>query len=152
MDRSRPFVVASAGGEAHAIGTVFSVRRRGEINDLVVTDGVVEVHGGPQVVRLTAGQQMAYGAGFQSLVRAVDGVALTAWSRGKLIFNHRPLAEVAAELERYQLGKVVVRNERLKRLAVTGVFELDDTKALLRAISATLNVPIMRLPFLTIIG
>jgi len=55
-------------------------------------------------------------------------------------------------LERYQHGRVIVRSERLKRLEVTGVFELDNPKALLRAISATVNVPVTRLPFLTLIG
>jgi len=151
-DGARPFVVAAGGGEARAVGTVYSVRRRGAINDVVVTEGVVEVRSGSEAARLTAGQQIAYGQGFQSAVRSVDGEALTAWSRGKLIFNRRPLGEVAAELERYQLGKVIVRGERLKRLEVTGVFELDDPPALLRAISATVDVPVTRLPFLTLIG
>lgn len=151
-DKTRPFVVASGNGEARAVGTVYSVRQRGAINDVVVTEGIVEVRNGSQISRLTAGQQIAYGDDFQSTIRTVDGEALTAWSRGKLIFNHRPLGEVATELERYQFGKVMVRGDRLKRLEVTGVFELDNPKALLRAISATVNIPVTRLPFLTIIG
>jgi transmembrane sensor len=151
-DKARPFIVASGGGEARAVGTIYAVRKRGEINDVIVTEGIVEVRNGSEITRLTAGQQIAYGDSFQSAIRLVDGEALTAWSRGKLIFNHRPLGEVAAELERYQHGRVIVRSERLKRLEVTGVFELDNPKALLRAISATVNVPVTRLPFLTLIG
>lgn len=151
-DQRRPFIVMSGYGEARAVGTVYSVRQRGPVNDVVVTEGIVEVRNGRQTVRLSAGQQVAYGDGIQSAVRLVDGQSATAWSRGKLIFNRRPLAEVADELERYQLGKVVVRDERLKSLEVTGVFDLGDTKTLLRTISGTLNIPIIRLPLLTIIG
>lgn len=151
-DKARPFTVISGTGEARAVGTVYAVHRRGGISEVIVTEGIVEVGNGSNITRLTAGQQVAYGEGFVSRVGSVDGEALTAWSRGKLVFNRRPLADVAAELERYQHGAVIIRDERLKRLEVTGVFDLDDPAALLRAISATINVPVTRLPLLTIIG
>lgn len=151
-DRSRPFIVVSGEGEARALGTVYSVRQRGAVNDVVVTEGIVEVRSGGETVRLTAGQQIAYGDDILGGVRLANSEAATAWMRGKLIFNHRPLAEVAAELERYQAGKVIVLGEDLKRLEVTGVFDLHDTKTLLRTISGTINVRITRLPLLTVIG
>jgi transmembrane sensor len=151
-DKARPFIVMSGSGEARAVGTVYSVRRRGAINDVVVTEGIVEVRNGSDVSRLTASQHIAYGEGFESKVLTVDGNALTAWTRGKLIFNRRPLGEVVAELERYQHGAVIIRDDRLKRLEVTGVFDLDDPKALLMAISVTIGVPVTHLPFLTVIG
>ncbi len=149
---ARPFIVASQGGEARAVGTAYTVRQRGALNDVVVTEGIVDVRSGSETVRLTAGQQVAYGDGIVGGQQSAEGDVATAWTRGKLIFNHRPLGEVATELERYQHGKVIVRGERLKRLEVTGVFELDDTTTLLRTISGTLNVPVTRLPLLTIIG
>lgn len=151
-NKARPFIVASQGGEARAVGTAYTVRRRGALSDVVVTGGIVEVRSGSETIRLTAGQQVAYGDGILGSFRVADGEVATGWTRGKLIFNQRPLGEVAAELERYQYGKVVVRGDRLKRLEVTGVFDLDDPKALLRTIAATVNVPVTRLPLLTIIG
>lgn len=151
-DEARPFIVTFGAAEARAIGTVYAVRRRGEISDVIVNEGVVEVGDGSNITRLTAGQHVAYGEGFASKVSSIDGEAATAWSRNKLIFNRRPLAEVAAELERHQHGAVIIRDDKLKRLEVTGVFDLDDPSALLRAISATINVPVTRLPLLTIIG
>lgn len=151
-DKVRPFVVRSGEGEARALGTIYSVRRHETINDVVVTEGAVEVRAGSKIVRLIAGQRIAYGDDILSAVDTVNADAATAWSRGKLIFNHRPLGEVAQELERYQYGKVIVRGENLKRLEVTGVFDLDDTTALLRAVAATVRVPVTRLPLLTLIG
>lgn len=151
-DKARPFIVMAGKGEARAVGTVYSVRRRGALNDVIVREGIVEVRSGDDLVRMTAGHQIAYGDGILGSLRFADSTAATAWARGKLIFNHRPLGEVAAELERYQVGKVVVRGERLKRLQVTGVFDLGDNTAMLRAIAATVDVPVTRLPLLTIIG
>lgn len=151
-DKARPFIVSSGDGEARAVGTIYSVRRRGSLSDVVVTEGIVEVRSGLERIRLTAGQQIAYGGGIVGGVHPSQGDAAIAWSRGKLIFNRRPLAEVATELERYQFGKVMVRGERLKRLEVTGVFELADPEAMLRAISSTIGVSVTQYPLLTIIG
>src|SRR5690606_26243437 len=125
-DAARPFVVVSGGGEARAVGTVYSVRRRGAASDVIVIEGGVEVRSGGEAVRLGAGQRIAYGGDILGAVRTADSEAATAWTRGKLIFNRRPLAEVAAELERYQAGKVIVLGDGLGRLEVTGVFELGD--------------------------
>lgn len=150
-DASRPFIVASGRGEARAVGTVYSVRRRGALSDVVVTEGIVEVSSGAGRSRLVAGQKITYSDSILSAVRAVDAETQTGWSRGKLIFNRRPLADVARELERYYHGKIIVRGERLQRLEVTGVFSLGDPDALFRAISATTHARITSYPMLTII-
>ncbi|WP_206243413.1 FecR family protein [Novosphingobium terrae] len=151
-DPARPFVVHAGAGEAQALGTVYAVRRHGETQDVTVSDGLVAVRSGSQTVHVGAGQQVSYGQNIISAVRQVDSGAATAWARGKLIFNHRPLSEVAAELERYQYGKVILRSESLKALRVTGVFDLDDPAALLRAVSETAQVPVRHYPWLTLIG
>ncbi len=81
----------------------------------------------------------------------IDANAETAWRRGKLIFNRRPLGDVVADIERYRRGKIVVVRNDLDSLEVTGVFDLADPEALLRVIEDTLPVRIARLPFVTII-
>lgn len=150
-DEARPFVVASGSGEARAVGTVYSVRQRGAISDVTVSEGVVEVTSGAASQRLVAGQSISYGENILSGARDVDAAAAIGWTRGKLIFNQQSLEEVASELERYQRGKIIVRGEKLRRLKVTGVFDLDDRDAMFRAISATAKVRIIQYPLLTII-
>ncbi|RKF23448.1 DUF4880 domain-containing protein [Altericroceibacterium spongiae] len=154
-DETRPFTVLSGEGRARAMGTVYSVRRRGAVSDVVVKEGVVDVHngrdGGHDWARVTAGHHIAYGRDILSAAQPIDADSATGWVRGKLIFNRRRLAEVAQEIERYQHGKVMVLGDRLRQLQVTGVFELADMDALLRAISATTHARITTLPLLTII-
>ncbi len=154
-DPERPFIVSAANGEAQALGTVFSVRRSGQAVGVVVTEGAVEVWSGDgrsARIRLAAGERTDYGAvGLPSEPARVDAVAATAWRRGKLVFNRRPLGEVAAELERYRAGRIVIADEQLKALEVSGIFDLADPDGLLRTVEQTMAVKVARLPLLTLV-
>lgn len=151
-DPGRPFVVTADGTEARALGTIFAVQRTETCADVIVTEGAVEVRVGTQdAVRLEAGQRLAFGARASLEPRTIDADAATAWQRGKLIFNRRPLQSVVAELERYRAGRIVVLGERLKTLEVTGVFDLDDPDRLLRTIEETTKARVVHMPFLTVI-
>jgi transmembrane sensor len=151
-DPVRPFVVVADGTEARALGTIFAVQRTETCADVIVTEGAVEVRVGTQgAVRLEAGQRLAFGAHASLEPRTIDAEAATAWQRGKLIFNRRPLQSVVAELERYRAGRIVVLGERLKTLEITGVFDLDDPDRLLRTIEETTKAKVVHMPLLTVI-
>lgn len=154
-DPARPFIVHTADGEAEALGTVFTVRRTVRSGAVVVTEGTVEVRshaGRSEPVRLTAGQRVAYGAdGAPGQPESVDSGVATAWRRGKLIFNRRPLGDVVAELQRYRAGRIVITDARLEALEVSGIFDLADPDGLLRTIEQTLAVKLVRLPLLTLV-
>ena len=150
-DAARPFVVHSGAGEAEALGTRYRVRRDGEVTLVSVVEGRVAVRAGARAQQISAGQEVRYGGGILSAPEAVDAETLTSWTRGKLIFNRQPLAQVAAELERYRHGRVLVRGAALRALKVTGVFDLDDNDALLAALSSSTGVRVIRLPWLLVI-
>lgn len=151
-DPNRPFVVAAAGAETRALGTIFAVHRTATCADVIVTEGAVEVRVGTRaIVRLDAGQRLNFGARASLEPRTIDADAATAWQRGKLIFNRRPLQSVVAELERYRAGRIVVLGEQLKALQITGVFDLDDTDRLLRTIEETTKATVVHMPLLTVI-
>jgi len=112
---------------------------------------VVEIAApGAEPVRLTAGHGAAYGDGGLR-VRPADTESETAWRRGKLIFNRRPLGEVMGEFGRYHRGRIVVAGEDLRDLEITGVFDVADADGLFRSIGQSLNVQVVRLPLLAII-
>ncbi len=153
-DRDRPFEVAAAGGRTRALGTAFDVRRRGDTVRVAVTEHAVRV-AYPETgaaVDVAAGQQVTYGPG-EGL--GAPGPAelrgLSAWRRGRLIFDGQPLAEVLAEVERHRYGLITIADRDLRALKVTGVFDADDADALLDAVAATLPVRVRRLPFLAIV-
>lgn len=151
-DPDRPFVVEADGGWTRAIGTVFNIDiRPGEVV-VTVLDGVVEVATKAEAVMARADQRVRYTAsGAPSPAESIDADMETAWRRRKLIFNRRPLGDVVAEIERHQGGRIVIASQQLRALEVTGVFDLSEPEAILRAIEETLPVRVTRLPFLTVI-
>jgi transmembrane sensor len=149
-DPSRPFIVTAGDMEVRAVGTAFVVR----LKEVMVSEGTVDVTiGSRPPIRVVAGQRLGVGVGEGDRFKlsTVDIDAATAWQRGKLIFNRRPLESVVAELQRYRAGRIVVLGDRLKALEVTGVFDLDDTDRILRTIEETTKAHIVNMPLLTVI-
>lgn len=152
-DPARPFVVAADGGESLAVGTVFTVRRNNGSVSVLVEEGIVEVTApGRVLVRLSTGRAIAYGQDASGTPEEADVRALTAWRRGKLIFNRKPLVDVVAEFERYGGGRIVVADAALGARDVTGVFDIADAGGLVETVARTLpGVKILRMPFLTVL-
>jgi transmembrane sensor len=153
-DAARPFIVHAGEGQTRAVGTVFDVDIR--VGEVVVTvvEGVVAITTDqalePVVARVD--QRVQYVPnGRPSAPEAANADVETAWRRGKLIFNRRPLADVVADIERYRRGRIVLVGDGLRSLEVTGVFDLNDPEAILHTIEDTLPVRMTRLPFVTVI-
>ena len=147
-DPSRPFIVTAGDMEVRAVGTAFVVR----LKEVTVSEGTVDVTiGSRPPIRVVAGQRLGVGEADRLKLSMIDIDAATAWQRGRLIFNRRPLESVVAELQRYRAGRIVVLGDRLKALEVTGVFDLDDTDRILRAIEETTKAQIVNMPLLTVI-
>ena len=154
-DPGRPFIVEASGGRTRAIGTAFDIDIRPASVVVTVLEGVVGVSrdGDPaEAVEASANHRVRYGEG-QGVGDPVpvDADTATAWRRGKLIFNNRPLGEVVTEIDRQIGGRIVIANRRLAKLEVTGVFDLKNPQSVLDAISRSLPVRVVRLPLLTVL-
>ncbi|EAQ34361.1 Probable FecR, iron siderophore sensor protein [Nitrobacter sp. Nb-311A] len=153
-DTARPFVVEAGDGQTRAVGTVFDIDiRAGEVV-VTVVEGVVAIttDQAPDPVIARVDQRVHYlPRGRPSAPEAANADIETAWRRGKLIFNRRPLADVVADIERYRRGRIVLVGDGLRSLEVTGVFDLNDPEAILHTIEDTLPVQMTRLPFVTIV-
>ncbi|MFT4091914.1 MAG: FecR domain-containing protein [Asticcacaulis sp.] len=147
----RPFVVSSGGGQALAVGTRFSMRRLRGHTEVSVIEGRVNVSNGKRSAGLSGGQMIRYGTDILGAVETTDTQAVSAWHRGKLIFNRQSLVDVIAEIERYERGRIVIMDEALKGMRVSGVFDLEDLDGALRTIADTVRLKVMRLPMLTLI-
>lgn len=128
----RPFMVEGGGEAVQGSDAVFSVRRLGNVPRVVVARGEARI-------------------GEQRLAASPDAQAQTAWQRGKLIFNGRPLREVIAELERYQQGSILISNSQLGALPVSGVFDLNDPHGLLRTLEQRYDLKVTYLPWLAVL-
>jgi transmembrane sensor len=155
-DPGRSFAVVAGPARAQALGTAFAVRRDGRGATVLVTESSVRVSderiGAQGAVTLSAGNAVSltpdHGLGRP---QTADVNALTAWRRGVLVFNGRPLAEAVSELERYRWGKIVVLGGSVGNLPVTGNVAIGNDDAFLKSLELVLPVKVLRLPGLVTI-
>ena len=128
------------------------MRREGDALTLVVGSGQVQLSGAHQPVLVQADQRLEHQSGQPLFAQQnVDAASLTAWQRGKLIFNGRPLGEVIGELERYQHGRILISDRELAALPVSGVFELNDPQGSLRTLEQRYPLKVTYLPWLAVL-
>lgn len=122
-DRKRPFVVTSGDVRVCAVGTAFSVRRRDDGADVLVTEGIVEtwtVGNENARRRVSAGSKVFVSdiAGPSRVVAASAAIdRALAWRVGEIALDGETLAEAAEEFNRYNDRKLTIdpalANERL---------------------------------------
>ena len=153
-DPVRPFIVEAGGGEVQALGTAFNIRHDDTKTAVSVTEHAVRVSltKPAATVDLTQG----HGVDFDPATglgrpHVVDVENVTAWRRGEILFDGRPLGAVVAEMGRYRRGAIFFTDDRLKHLPVTGMFSTRDADEFFMALEKTLPVRVLRLPYLTLI-
>jgi transmembrane sensor len=139
----RPLRVRSPQGVVQALGTRFMVRQDGDASRVAVFEGAVEVRPARDsgtALRLEAGQGTRFTADAVQPASAVQE-GLAAWSRGLLLADAMPLAEVVKELARYRPG-LLRCDPAVAGLRVSGVFSLRDTDRALHNLTLALPVAI----------
>lgn len=134
-DAARPFVVEAGAVRATDLGTAFEVRRRRGSVDIAVAHGLVGVSGLGVDQTLAPGDRIEVAPGaVRKERRALDAIA--PWRDGYLLVEDASVAEVVAELRRYQPGVVMVTDKALGERRVTGLYAVDQPEAALRALVA----------------
>ena len=129
---TRRFRVMAGNAGAIAVGTRFDVYRKANVTEITVTEGKVAVFGPvpDEFTRVPAGYRVRISAtGLEEPPAAVDVDEALAWSQHKIVFEHRPLGEVAAEFNRYGSIPVELEDPELRSLPVSGSFDASDTES-----------------------
>jgi transmembrane sensor len=146
-DSKRAFVVRSDAARVKAVGTRFDVYRKSSGTIVTVIEGQVAIgldtdppasaRGQPRAmtevastVPVSAGEQAVASAGAPIHVYRTNVFAATAWTEGKLMFESTPLREVVAEFNRIDMRRLVIEDDSLLALHVTGVFPTADPSQL----------------------
>lgn len=143
----RPFKVVVNDVAITDIGTVFQVDARDERTAVSVSQGEVQVMAFGRTTAASAGERLVVGAdAMPAVASVVDVDALDAWTRGRLVFEDRPLAHVVAELQRYYPGGIVLLDAAVGRRRVSGVFDASHPKSALRIIEKNLGLRLREWP------
>ncbi len=152
-DAARPFVVSVPAGTVTALGTAFNIAIEGPRTEVTVTQHRVRVSGGGPSVIVEEGSQSAVALGAGAVTPyPVDVGHVTAWRRGKLIFDDKPLGEVVSILGRYYHGWVFIIDPAIRMRRVTGVFETTNPMAALRGIEKSLGLHAITFGSLVLLG
>ncbi len=143
-EQARRFRVIAGEAQVIAVGTQFDVFRRADATMVTVVEGKVAVFNGAappatalavipaDAVHIGAGEQVRVSDNLQSPEVLVANVRETvAWVQRQIVFEQRPLSEVAEEFNRYGPVPIEINSETLRSLPITGVFNAYDTESFL---------------------
>ena len=133
-DAERPFDVQVGNVAVRAVGTQFDIDRRVGRTIVTVVEGRVAMATvgalAQPIPELVAGDRVIVdGAGSSALEHEINLTVATAWTKRQLVFQRRPLGEIAEEFNRYNTGRVDIRTPELRRQEVTAVFRSDDVSS-----------------------
>lgn len=80
------------------------------------------------------------------LERPADVAVVTAWTQRQLVFDHRPIGEVAEEFNRYNELQIRIEGHSLRNEQMTGVFKANDPESFLAFVGRMPGVKIERSP------
>jgi transmembrane sensor len=145
-DPVRPFTVRAGDAPVTAVGTEFNVRRGHDRVVVAVVEGRVVVDAGARhgPLRLDAGQQtQVVRKGAQPAVASIDPAAVSGWQSGRLSFRLEPLSYVLEDVNRYSTKPVVVEDERVAALRVTGTIMGHNVKGWVGSLESALGVEVI---------
>lgn len=149
-DRTRPFVVEAGSVRVQAVGTAFSVRRRTNGAEILVTEGVVEtwVTGAEgHRVRIAAGERGFVADNAAIRTRAAEPTEIDrtlAWRNGKIDLHGETLGWAAAEFNRYNSRDQIVVHPSIAGERLFGVFRTDDPHGFAAAVAISLGDKVSR--------
>jgi transmembrane sensor len=163
-EATRPFVVRAGNALLRDVGTQFNVDMRSNGTAVTVVEGQVAVDS--TAASGSAAAQAGYGAadtaeplilrandrvvvspaGVGAPQHGVNAAASVAWTQRRLVFERRPLSEVAEEFNRYNKERIDIDSAELKRQEVTGVFEAKDPASFVAFLSGIPGVEIQKGP------
>ena len=158
-DDRRRFRVAAGEAQVLAVGTEFDVYRKRSTTVVTVAEGQVVVYAGAAVPppnagtfprlaqRVNAGYQVRIDAGVMSAQpMPADLNQALAWAQRRIVFERRPLGEVAEEFNRYGRVPLVIEDAELRALPISGAFDVYDTDSFAAFLSTLDGVSVERTP------
>jgi transmembrane sensor len=143
----RPFTVHAGELRVRDIGTRFVVRQRTNKIKVAVLVGEVALKSDQSWLEqsLVEGRSLEMDRNGNLLTMQMGNLESThAWLEGRLLLERTPLAEVAAELERYHPVKFVFTDPALINQTISGSFDIADLKPFLRALETMLPIEVQR--------
>ena len=95
---------------------------------------------------VTAGEQVRVSVDGRIEQQAIENVtAAIAWRQRQLVFSNTPLADVVAEVARYNVApRFQIEDEALQARQINGVFAADDPQSLIHFLARDTELSVTR--------
>jgi transmembrane sensor len=150
-DAGRPFQVRAMNAVIRDIGTAFTVDTHDARLQVSVSDGRVEVDFNDTVTPLASGESAQFVAGTTASVHGFDSHAEGAWRAGRIVLDHTSLEDTLRIVERYRRGFVILLDDDIGAMPMSGSLSVQDLDGGLDALAAGSGLQLRRLPFLLIV-
>lgn len=139
----RPFVAIVGDRKVVAVGTSFLIRREDPHETafaVTLMEGRVAVEPAswpdslavrptPGVKLLSPGERLQFRKDSDGTLDAPSVEKITAWTRGRIIFDDTSLRDAAAEFNRYGTPRILIDGDSAASLRVGGVFAVHDPRS-----------------------
>ena len=147
-DSQRPFTVEAGSTVIRVVGTRFNVRKLEDIATGTVVEGEVSVQPttavGQAELTLLPGQQATMGKTTAPVEpEAVKLEKVVAWTERRLIFEGDTLRDIVAEFNRYNLQRLVLKDDALGEIRLTGVFGANDIESFIAILGETQGIAVV---------
>ncbi len=130
-DKQRPFVVTAGAHSVTVTGTRFNLdydAERGKLEVAVEEGGInVSTNNSGKVEHLRAGDIISMDASGGVTRGSITAAQASAWRNGQVYFNQTQLGDALLQMNRYAAKPIVVQNESIAHLSLTGQFDTRDT-------------------------
>jgi len=148
-DSAHPFTVTARFSETTVKGTAFSIRTGDDEDMILLAHGRVAVSrlaDRSSMVEIDPGQFVTADAAAISEVRTAALDMALAWRDGRVVFREEAFAKALSELDRYYVGSVVIANEQLETMKISGSYRIDDPRTAILTLAAAIGAKEARFP------
>jgi transmembrane sensor len=156
-EKKRPFLVRAEALTVTSIGTAFDVALTPGAIRIAIQNGTIRVqYDGPRHidVHLTSGDRLTIGLSSGAMTwDKIAAAQVASWRTGRLVVDGATVAEVVEEIRRNYHGFILLQNKTISTRRVSGVYDLDDPIAALRAAVAPFSGSVRELtPYVLIVS
>lgn len=148
-DCQRPFIVSAGPVHVRATGTAFSVRRKADAIQVIVTEGSVEAWSEDRPadrIAIVADQEASVPLHSEAapVARPAKLQAL-AWREGDIVLNGMTVGEAAKEFNRYNRRQIIVQSPAARNLKLVGYFKTHQPDVFAQAVAREIGVEVTQI-------
>lgn len=146
-DSKRPFIVRFGTAEVRVLGTAFNIYRQAELTQITVEHGRVQLSSDAAETSLILSENFAAYIDINGKISPANEIGLAqamAWRDGNFIFGNSKLSEVVYQINRYVDLPILIEEEQVKNLEISGVFAINRIAELLNTLELIAPVTVER--------